>query len=77
MIVRRFPLVLALLAIAATGQGCLVAAAGGAVVGTAGAVVGATGKVAVATGKAIIPGESQKDREKRDYKQWKKSRRNG
>ena len=72
---RRLPLVLTLLAIAATNQGCLVAAAGGAVVGAAGAVVGTTRKVVVATGKAVVPGESKKDREKREYKDWKRSRR--
>ncbi len=69
---RRLPLALALLAIAATSQGCLAVAAGGAVVGAAGTVVGATGKVVVATGKAVIPGESKKDREKREFKAWKK-----
>jgi hypothetical protein len=76
MIPRRLPLALALLAISVTSQGCLVAAAGGAVVGAAGAVVGTTGKVVVATGKAVIPGESKSDREKREFKDWKKSQGN-
>jgi hypothetical protein len=40
-------------------------------------VVGTTGKVVVATGKAVIPGESKKDREKREFKEWKKSQRGG
>lgn len=72
---RRLPLVLTLLAVAFASQGCLAVAAGGAVVGAAGTVVGTTGKVVVAGGKAVIPGESKKDREKREYKEWKKSRR--
>lgn len=72
---RRAALALALLTVAVTGQGCLAVAAGGAVVGAAGTVVGTTGKVVVAGGKAVIPGESKKDREKREYKEWKKSRR--
>jgi hypothetical protein len=72
---RRLPLVLALLAVATTSQGCLAVAAGGAVVGAAGAVVGTTGKVVVGAGKAVIPGESKKDREKREFKEWKKSQR--
>lgn len=74
---RRLPLVLALLVVAATGQGCLVAAAGGAVVDATGAVVGTTGKVVVGAGKAVIPGESKKDREKREFKAWKKAQRDG
>ncbi len=77
MFPRRLPLALVLLTIAATSQGCLAVAAGGAVVGATGAVAGATGKVAVATGKAIIPGESKKDREKREFKEWKKAHREG
>jgi hypothetical protein len=28
----------------------------------------------VATGKAVIPGESKSDREKREFREWKKSR---
>lgn len=74
---RRLPLVLTLLAVALSTQGCLAVAAGGAVVGAAGAVVGTTGKVVVAGGKAVIPGESKKDREKREYKAWKKQQRDG
>jgi len=77
MIPRRLPLVLTLLAVAAASQGCLAVAAGGAVVGATGAVVGTTGKVVVATGKAVIPGESKKDREKREFKEWKKAQRGG
>ncbi len=72
---RRLPLVLALLAVALSAQGCLAVAAGGAVVGAAGAVVGTTGKVVVGAGKAVIPGESKKDREKREFKEWKKQQR--
>ena len=64
---RRLPLVLALLAVAA----------GGAVVGAGAAVVGTTGKVVVGAGKAVIPGESKKDREEREFKEWKKSQRDG
>uniref|UniRef100_B0SW45 Lipoprotein n=1 Tax=Caulobacter sp. (strain K31) TaxID=366602 RepID=B0SW45_CAUSK len=75
MFPRRLPLALALLAVTVTSQGCLAVAAGGAVVGATGAVVGTTGKVVVATGKAVIPGESKKDREKREFKAWKKSQR--
>ena len=77
MSARRLPLVLTLLAVAVASQGCLAVAAGGAVVGAAGAVVGTTGKVVVATGKAVIPGESKKDREKREFKEWKKQQRGG
>jgi hypothetical protein len=40
-------------------------AAGGAVVGAAGTVVGAGAKVVVATGKAVIPGDGDKDHDKR------------
>jgi hypothetical protein len=71
----RLLLVPALLGVAIGAQGCLAAAAGGAVVGATGAVVGTAGKVAVGTGKAIIPGESKKDREKREFKEWKKAQR--
>jgi hypothetical protein len=74
MFVRRLPLLLTLLAVAAGAQGCLAVAAGGAVVGAAGTVVGTTGKVVVGAGKAVIPGESKKDREKREFKEWKKQR---
>jgi hypothetical protein len=77
MFARRLALALVLLTVAATSQGCLAVAAGGAVVGATGAVVGTTGKVVVATGKAVIPGESKKDREKREFKEWKKSQRGG
>jgi hydroxymethylglutaryl-CoA reductase len=77
MSARRLPLALVLLIVAAASQGCLAVAAGGAVVGATGAVVGTTGKVVVATGKAVIPGESKKDREKREFKEWKKSQRGG
>ncbi|MDG2529957.1 hypothetical protein [Caulobacter endophyticus] len=73
----RLLLVPLLLAIAAGAQGCLAVAAGGAVVGATGAVVGTAGKVAVGTGKAIIPGESKKDREKREFREWKKAQRDG
>jgi hypothetical protein len=73
------PIVLALtLAVVALGaQGCLAVAAGGAVVDATGAVVGTGAKVVVATGKAVVPGESKKDREKREFKEWKKSQRGG
>lgn len=74
---RRLPLVLALLIVAAISQGCLAVAAGGAVVGAGAAVVGTTGKVVVGAGKAVIPGESKKDREKREFKEWKKAQRDG
>jgi hypothetical protein len=74
---RLLPLALVLSAVAVTSQGCLAVAAGGAVVGAAGTVVGTTGKVVVATGKAVIPGESKKDREKREFKEWKKQQRGG
>lgn len=74
---RRLPLVLALLVVAAGAQGCLAAAAGGAVIGATGAVVGTTGKVVVGAGKAVIPGESKKDREKREFKEWKRQQRDG
>jgi hypothetical protein len=40
-------------------------------------VVGTTGKVVVGAGKAVIPGESKKDREEREFKEWKKSQRDG
>jgi hypothetical protein len=72
MTVRRAALTLCLLAVALSAQGCLAVAAGGAVVGATGAVVGTGAKVVVATGKAVIPGESKKDREKREFKEWKK-----
>ncbi len=74
----RFALIaLSLLTVAVGAQGCLAVAAGGAVVGATGAVVGTTGKVVVGAGKAVIPGESKKDREKREFKEWKKQQREG
>lgn len=65
----------ALLALGLSLQGCMAAAAVGAVAGTAigvtGAVVGGAakvgGKAVVATGKAVIPGDSDKDREAGQY----------
>ncbi len=51
-------------------QGCIVA---GAAVGATGAVVGTGVKVVGAVGRAIIPGESKKDREAREFKAWKKA----
>jgi hypothetical protein len=72
MRVRRVAFALSLLTLAASLQGCLVAAAGGAVVDATGAVVGTGAKVVVATGKAVVPGESRKNREKREFKAWKK-----
>ncbi len=77
MRVSRLLLVPALLAVAVGAQGCLAGAVAGAAVGTAGAVVGTTGKVVVGAGKAVIPGESKKDREKREFREWKKAQRNG
>ncbi len=77
MVPRRLPLALLLLAVATTGQGCLAVAAGGAVIGATGAVVGTAGKVVVGAGKAVIPGESKQDREKREFKEWKKAQREG
>ena len=74
---RPIILALALAAVALGAQGCLAVAAGGAVVGATGAVVGTGAKVVVATGKAVVPGESKKDREKREFKEWKKSQRGG
>ncbi|KSB89933.1 hypothetical protein AS593_03250 [Caulobacter vibrioides] len=71
----RLLLVPALLAVALGAQGCLAGAVAGAAVDTAGAVVGTTGKVVVAGGKAVIPGESKKDREKREFREWKKAQR--
>ena len=71
---RSLLLALSLTVLALGVQGCLAVAAGGAVVGAAGAVVGTTGKGVVATGKAVIPGESKKDRDKREFKDWQKSR---
>lgn len=75
MSASRLLLAPALLSAAIGLQGCLAVAAGGAVVGATGAVVGATGKAAVGVGKAVIPGESKKDREKREYREWKKAQR--
>jgi len=72
MRLRRAALALSLLTAAAGLQGCLAVAAGGAVVDATGAVVGTGAKVVVATGKAVIPGESREDREKREFKAWKK-----
>ena len=56
-------------------QGCLAVGVAGAVVGAGGSVVGTSAKVVTATGRAIIPGESKKAREKREYEAWKKSHR--
>ncbi|WP_421736749.1 hypothetical protein [Caulobacter sp.] len=58
-----------------TLQGCMAASAVGTVAGTAigvtGAVVGGAakigGKAVVATGKAVIPGDSDKARQARQY----------
>ncbi|WP_425995738.1 hypothetical protein [Caulobacter sp. DWR1-3-2b1] len=82
MTVQRLISAAALVALGLTLQGCLAAAAVGTVAGTAigvtGAVVGGAakmgGKAVVATGKAVIPGESDKDRDKREYEEWKRSR---
>ncbi|MFT4254606.1 MAG: hypothetical protein QM608_19230 [Caulobacter sp.] len=74
MRVSRLLLVPALMAVAVGAQGCLAGAVAGAAVGTAGAVVGTTGKVVVGAGKVVIPGESKKDREKREFREWKKAR---
>ncbi|HQR91292.1 MAG: hypothetical protein B7Z44_05905 [Caulobacter sp. 12-67-6] len=81
MTVQRLISAVALAALGLSLQGCLAAAAVGTVAGTAigvtGAVVGGAakvgGKAVVATGKAVIPGESAKDREKREYEEWKRS----
>ena len=51
-------------------QGCIVA---GAAVGATGAVVGTGVKVVGAVGRAVIPGESKKDREAREFKAWQKA----
>lgn len=81
MTVQRLISAAALAALGLSLQGCLAAAAVGTVAGTAigvtGAVVGGAakvgGKAVVATGKAVIPGESDKDRDKREYEAWKRS----
>ncbi|MBO9708690.1 MAG: hypothetical protein J7521_10785 [Caulobacter sp.] len=67
-----FAFALVLMGIAVSTQGCLAVAAGGAVVGATGAVVGTAGKAVVATGKAVVPGESKKDREQREFREWKR-----
>jgi hypothetical protein len=82
MTAQRLISTAAILALGLALQGCLAASAVGTVAGTAigltGAVVGGAAKVggraAVATGKAVIPGESAKDRDKREYEEWKRSR---
>lgn len=51
-------------------QGCIVA---GAAVGATGAVVGTGVRVVGAVGRAVIPGESKKDREAREFKAWQKA----
>jgi hypothetical protein len=51
-------------------QGCVAA---GAAVGVTGAVVGTGVKTAGAVGRAVIPGESKKAREAREFKAWKKA----
>ena len=81
MTVQRLISAAALVALSLALQGCLAAAAVGTVAGTAIGVTGAVvdgvakvgGKAVVATGKAVIPGESAKDREKREYEEWKRS----
>ncbi len=82
MTVQRLISTIALVALGLSLQGCIAASAVGMVAGTAigvtGAVVGGAakvgGKAVVATGKAVIPGESAKDRDKREYEAWKRSR---
>lgn len=82
MITHRLISAAALAALGLSLQGCMAASAVGTVAGTAigvtGAVVGGAakvgGKAVVATGKAVIPGESAKDRDKREYEEWKRSR---
>jgi len=82
MTAKRLMSTVALVALGLSLQGCIAASAVGMVAGTAigvtGAVVGGAakvgGKAVVATGKAVIPGESAKDREKREYEEWKRSR---
>jgi hypothetical protein len=82
MTVQRLMSTAALIALGLSLQGCVAASAVGMVAGTAigvtGAVVGGAakvgGKAVVATGKAVIPGESAKDRDKREYEEWKRSR---
>lgn len=54
-------------------QGCLVAGVAGVAVGATGAVIGTGAKVVGAAGRAVIPGESKKDREAREFKAWQKS----
>lgn len=81
MTLKRLTSVATLVALGLSLQGCLAASTVGMVAGTAigvtGAVVGGAakvgGKAVVATGKAVIPGESAKDREKREYEAWKRS----
>ncbi len=51
-------------------QGCIVV---GAAVGATGAVVGTGIKVVGAVGRAVVPGESKKDREAREFKAWQKA----
>jgi len=76
---RRITVIAVALA-ALTLQGCAVAigTVAGTAIGVTGKAVGGAakvgGKVVVATGKAIIPGESKKDRERREYEEWKRSR---
>ena len=73
MSLPRFAPIAAVLAMVAVSQtGCLAAAAVGTVAGTAigvtGAVVGGAGKAVVATGKAVIPGDSDKDRDRDEHR---------
>lgn len=51
-------------------QGCIVV---GAAIGATGAVVGTGIKVVGAVGRAVVPGESKKDREAREFKAWQKA----
>ena len=74
MTVQRLISAAALVALSLALQGCLAAAAVGTVAGTAIGVTGAVvGGVAKVGGKAVIPGESAKDREEREYEEWKRS----
>ena len=68
------PLILttAVIALGLSLQGCIVA---GAAVGATKTVVHTGTRVVVATGRAITPGESREQRDKREYKAWKKARR--
>jgi hypothetical protein len=54
-------------------QGCVAA---GAAMGATGAVVGTGAKVVGAVGRVVVPGESKKDREAREFKAWQKAHKN-